>query len=288
MTPNIDNSIGTEKVVGFDALSDLAYKEAGLVLVEAKASMIQSRLRHRLKDLNIPNLSDYCDYVNSDSSGGEKRLMISALTTNVSDFFREPHHFDLMKEKAAPVLMKRKKNKQPIRVWSAGCSNGQEPYSIAMFLLELDPSLESYDCKILATDIDTNVLSFAADGSYSESQMSGVSLERRTRFFSPGGSGEDDKYQVNSSLKSMISFKQLNLISNWPMRKQFDVIFCRNVVIYFDATTQDSLWPKFSELLRDDGLMFVGHSERISCSRFQSVGATAYQKCLATAMNSHS
>lgn len=264
---------------GFQALTALAYREAGLVLSPGKAAMIKSRLRHRLKALGLDCLEDYCAYVSDNLSGPERRHMISALTTNVSGFFREPHHFDQLADALVPGMIDRLRAGQPVRIWSAGCSNGQEPYSIAMLLLEHDPTFGTGNCRILATDIDPRVIRFATDGIYDASQVAGLSADRTTRFTkqTTDSSGET-KFTMNAELRKMITFKELNLIGSWPMKGRFDAIFCRNVVIYFDARTQESLWPRFADLLRPDGIVFVGHSERINTPSFRPAGATSYRR----------
>lgn len=268
--------------VGFDALSKLAYREAGLVLSSSKSAMIQSRLRHRLKALSISNLSDYCNIIEGESGRQELPHMISALTTNVTGFFREAHHFSLMKTDLLPKLLEKVEKGIDIRIWSAGCSTGQEPYSVAMCLLETSEKFLSERCKILATDIDTNVLGVAKHGVYKADQLEGVRDDLVHSFFTPTQAGCFEGFQASPELKSMISFRQLNLLDTWPMRGSFDIIFCRNVVIYFDAETQERLWPKFASKLTEDGTIFVGHSERISSSGFSSIGSTAYEKVSTT------
>ncbi len=264
---------------GFQALSDLAYREAGLVLSPGKAAMIKSRLRHRLKALGLDGLEDYCAYVNEKGGTEERRHMISALTTNVSGFFREPHHFDQLSRELVPDMIRRLRSDKSVRIWSAGCSNGQEPYSIAMLMLEHDAVFAEKDFKILATDIDPQVVQFARTGIYDQAQVAGLSPERLKRFAEPtkDAAGEE-KFGMGSRLRQMIAFKELNLIAPWPMKGQFDCIFCRNVVIYFDAETQDRLWPRFGNQLRPDGVVFVGHSERINTPSFRPAGATSYRK----------
>ena len=264
---------------GFLELSRLAYDEAGLVLAPAKSAMIQSRLRHRLKALNMSSLVEYCGYVGGENGHSERPYMISALTTNVSSFFREPHHFELVSELLMDRLISDLKKGKSIRIWSAGCSNGQEPYSLAMHLLEYDDAFLNGDCKILATDIDQDVLAFAKHGVYDVQQVDGIEGPRKARFFSCVESrATENAFQVSDDLKSMIHFRRLNLIGDWPMRAEYDLVFCRNVLIYFDAATQDRLWPKFQKVLKSDGIVCVGHSERITSDEFVSVGPTAYRK----------
>lgn len=260
---------------GFHKLAAIAYNEAGLVLTEAKATMIQSRLRHRLRAVSVPDIEGYCNFLNGPSGGQEIGYMISALTTNTSSFFREPHHFRDMTERLLPELLERASNDEPLRIWSAGCSNGQEPYSIAIALLEYNKSFSEKNCKILATDIDDCVLRFASKGRYSKAQVSGMNSEKIERY-TKKLTGDDEVYQISPELMKMIHFRKLNLLSDWPMRRKFDIIFCRNVVIYFDSQTQDTLWTKFQSSLQENGTIYVGHSERINAPQFELVGSTAY------------
>jgi len=264
---------------GFTSLSKFALETAGLVLVPEKSAMIRSRLRHRLNHLGVTSLDQYTDRVRQDTSGIEFQEMISALTTNVTGFFREPHHFDFLTEAKVNHLVDKLKSGEPVRVWSAGCSNGQEAYSLAMHLVEYDSNFANGNFKILATDIDTQVLHFANQGLYSEQQVSGVNKSYLEMYFAKAEQENSlAQYRLTKQIRNLITFKQLNLMDDWPMRGTFDVIFCRNVVIYFDAQTQAKLWKKFERVLDPDGLMFVGHSERISDHQFKSVGATVYAK----------
>ncbi|WP_299612892.1 protein-glutamate O-methyltransferase CheR [uncultured Tateyamaria sp.] len=262
----------------FEALAALAHRESGIKLAREKKLMVQSRLRHRLRALNLDAFSDYSDHVLSDHGANERRFMISALTTNVSHFFREAQHFDLMSDRLMPEFKRRAAQGERIRIWSAGCSNGQEAYSIAMHLLSQEPTLATADLRILGTDIDPRVIEFARVGQYSSAQLKGVSPENIEQFTS-ANEGDENLRTINENLKAMVSFQELNLLSDWPMRFPFDAIFCRNVVIYFDQPTQERLWPRFSRALARDGLFFLGHSERILApSKFdlKSVGPTAY------------
>lgn len=267
----------------FATISTLAKAEAGLVLPASKRTMVQSRLRTRLATTGMASYDAYAKFVAGPQGQAERRLMISALTTNVSHFFRENHHFELIRSAALPRLVAKAKSGQPIRIWSAGCSSGQEPYSIAMLILDAAPELASLDTLILATDIDPRILEKAEAGVYSDQQIAGIPESYRARFLLH----TQDGHQVSAAVKRMVRFRELNLLGEWPMRTRFDVIFCRNVVIYFDAATQDSLWPRFDAALQPTGWMFLGHSERVSDaaqSRFTSVGMTAYQPSTAASM----
>lgn len=261
----------------FDAIAELARREFGLNIAPEKMKMVQSRLRHRLNELNLTDFNAYSDLVCSAHGADEKRCMISALTTNVSHFFREPHHFDVLSEHMLPNLKSRIAAKDRIRIWSAGCSNGQEPYSIAMHLIGHEPILRDSDFKILATDVDPKVVTFARDGVYETRVVSGIPSSLQKQFLQ----ADETSWRVNDTIRDQISFRELNLLAQWPMQHQFDAIFCRNVVIYFDVETQEELWPRFHQMLKPGGLLFLGHSERIATPAkfgFKTIGTTAYQK----------
>ena len=264
----------------FKSLAELAYRESGLQLVEEKMSMIQSRLRHRLKAVGVEDFPQYAKLVCSEKGVPERREMISALTTNVSHFFREQHHFDILQNEILPEKIDALRNGGRFRVWSAGCSNGQEAYSIAMTAMDAYPELSQLDFKVLATDIDQKVVGFASAGKYPQRLVSGVNQKRLQYYFNQSQEGTEVFYETEDLLRSKISFKELNLLSDWPMKQQMDVIFCRNVIIYFDAVTQNSLWPRFKSLLKPDGFLFLGHSERISepdLYGFVNKGPTTYR-----------
>ena len=263
----------------FTKIAELAYRESGLILVAEKFLMVQSRLRPRVKSLGFGEFSEYQQFVCSESGRSERRHMISALTTNVSHFFRESHHFDILVESISHRINSNISDR--IRIWSAGCSNGQEAVSASISLLENVQRISNYDVKILATDIDPEVVSFARQGAYPKRMISGLPDHILEKYFERQKDGNDYYYFVSNDVKRMISFKELNLLSDWPMKHRFDAVFCRNVVIYFDAKTQAKLWPRFLDNLRDDGVFFLGHSERIGDPEavgFSSIGPTAYCK----------
>ena len=264
---------------GFARVAEIAFREAGLNIPEAKQSMVQSRLARRLQATGHSSFSGYLDYVESANGGAEVSQFISALTTNVSSFFREEHHFSMLREQIIPNLVKKLQNGQRVRVWSAGCSTGQEPYSIAITLLESNSIFSSGDIRILATDIDNKVLSAAKQGSFDQRQMSDIDNRIKGKYFE--GAREHESFEASQTLKDMISFRKLNLIEDWPMNGLFDVIFCRNVLIYFSEDTQCTLWPKFHRYLQEDGVLFIGHSERVTDPEkvgFQPSGITTYRR----------
>lgn len=264
----------------FSCIAQIAHREAGLSISEAKSAMVRTRLARRLRALRLTSYDDYCAFVSAPEGEEELGLMISALTTNVSHFFREDHHFEILREKVLPPLLTKARAGGRVRLWSAGCSNGQEPYSLAITLLEggVTPNL---DVKILATDIDPIVINHAQRGFYPDRMLADLPAALRNKYFDPDVEGSEDGARVKHTLREMISFRRLNLLHDWPMRGSFDVVFCRNVVIYFDAPTQDRLWSRFGKSIAPDGWLFLGHSERVSDDNldvFQKRGVTAYQR----------
>ena len=264
----------------FRAIAELAYRECGLTLVEAKSSMICSRLRHRLRALQVPDFAAYSRLLQSDHGRAERRHLISALTTNVSHFFREQHHFCALRgmvQTRAEAL----RRGEEMRLWSAGCANGQEAFSAAMTIQDVCTGAEAGQVRILGTDIDPKVVRFARAATYHRRQLGGVPPGMLRRFFSAGNSGDaPESFTATEDLRRMVRFNELNLLGPWPMTRRFDVIFCRNVVIYFDLATQQRLWPRFHDALGPEGLLFLGHSERIAEPErfgFRCVGPTIYR-----------
>lgn len=264
----------------FHAIANLAYQESGLTLVVEKAPMVQSRLRPRLRALGLSDFAQYAKLLHSNDGNSERRQLISALTTNVSHFFREEHHFETLTDLVRRLLPKLRAG-APLRIWSAGCSQGQEPLSIAMTLKERIPEVSKLDLRILATDIDPKVVAFSRAGLYPERMLARVPEAIRGKYFQPTQSdGSETHFVADRGLLDMIRHKELNLLSKWPIRARFDAIFCRNTVIYFDAKTQADLWPRFRTHLQPHGVLFLGHSERINDPRsfgFDCTGPTTYQ-----------
>jgi chemotaxis protein methyltransferase CheR len=263
----------------FGRISQMIYADAGIHLEEGKAALVYARLAKRLRALQMRAFREYCDLVSSPQGAAERQEMLTSLTTNVTKFFREPHQFEHMKTRVlAPLAQRRART----RLWSAACSTGQEPYSIAFTLLSLWPDAATHDVKILATDIDRNVLATAEAGVYAENLLDGVSPDMRRRFFEAAGGD----LRVVAAARKMITFRQLNLVESWPMHGQFDAIFCRNVVIYFDEPTQQNIWEKFTPRLRPDGALYIGHSERVTgpaSSYLRSDGVSTYRPVGGTA-----
>lgn len=258
------------------AIAAIAHRDAGIVISPGKASMVQSRLAKRLRMLKLADYQSYIALVQSDEGADERRRMISALTTNVSHFFREAHHFDALRKEVFPPLISRLRGNGRVRIWSAGCSNGQEAYSIAMTLLDMAPDMAEKDVRILASDIDPVVVEKGRSATYDESSLSGIPAELGKKFLENADGGK----RLVPTARKLISFRELNLHQTWPMKGQFDIIFCRNVVIYFDPDAQNKLWKRFANALVPGGWLFVGHSERVPTgpeTGLKTSGITSYR-----------
>lgn len=263
----------------FQRVKKLVLEHTGICLSDIKHDMMYSRLAKRIRQLRLNNFGDYIDLI---ESGDESELgnFTNSVTTNLTSFFREKHHFEYLKSTLIPALMKSNADTRKIRIWSAGCSTGEEPYSLAMTLKETIPDSAGWDVKILATDLDTNVLETGSNGVYSMERVNGISPAVLKRWFNKGKGEREGLVKVSSELRDMIMFKQLNLMEPLPVKPGVDVIFCRNVVIYFDKPTQTILFDKYAETLRSDGYLVIGHSESLHkvTERFKSLGQTVYQR----------
>lgn len=257
----------------------LVYDNTGIILNEEKRKLAYSRFSRRLKELNLTTFREYCDIVKS----GDKREMTNfanAITTNLTSFFREAHHFDRLTEEVMPGLLK--KTSRKIRIWSAGCSTGEEPYSLGISILKKFPDIKNWDIKILATDLDSKVLDTASRGIYKAQGLN--TLDDPTiakEWFKRGIVDGVESVQVLPKVRELIQFKKLNLMDKeWPMKGTFDVIFCRNVVIYFDHVTQQKLFSKFSSLQNKGNYLFIGHSETLKGfdTAYKNIGRTVYIK----------
>jgi chemotaxis protein methyltransferase CheR len=243
----------------FDKISGLVYQISGIDLHEGKEELVNARLIKRLRHLNIFGFDRYLKYLANDKSGAEIRAMVDVLTTNKTHFFRESEHLDFLRDEIIPGL-----GKGPIRIWSAGCSSGEEPYSIAITLCEAIFDIGKYDIKILATDISDRMMELARRGLYEEETLKYMSSQLRHKYFQNIETGSGRKYRVVPRLQSLVNFAKLNLMEEWPMRGPFDAIFCRNVMIYFDKPTQENLVRRFWSMLREGGYLLVGHSESLT------------------------
>ncbi|WP_448568490.1 CheR family methyltransferase [Thalassotalea ganghwensis] len=265
----------------FKFLCDFVYQVAGIVLNDSKREMVYRRLTRILRERKFNSFSEYCQLLRQKPEQ-EKDYFINAITTNLTSFFRENHHFDYLRDHELPNLINVKKAKR-IRIWSSASSTGEEPYSIAIILVQaLAKRLSAIDAKILATDIDSNVLSVGKLGIYDEKRIDGLPEVVRREFFKQGSGENLKKVRVNPVLQKLITFKQLNLLHEWPMKGPFDVIFCRNVIIYFDKKTQLDLFERYYQLLAPGGLLILGHSESLGAYQkyFENVGRTIFRKPL--------
>lgn len=259
----------------FKKVCALVHRHSGIHLKKGKETLVKTRLAKRLRALNIKSYGDYLSFVESNEGSAEIDWMIDVMTTNQTSFFREPAHFNFLSQH----VLRRFENKK-FRLWSAACSSGQEPYSIAMVIKKVIPDISSGDYKILATDISTTMLKKARLGVYSKEQLSGVPADMFRRNFDCVGANQDGVYRVKKDICEMIHFSYLNLLKEWPMKGPFHVIFCRNVMIYFDRQTQHELVNRFWDLLEFGGYLFVGHSEGLSAvkHKFQYVRPAVYKK----------
>jgi chemotaxis protein methyltransferase CheR len=256
----------------FDRVRALIYRQAGISLSESKQEMVYSRLARRLRAKGLNSFVEYLDRLESGRDNDEWVAFTNALTTNLTSFFREAHHFPVLAEHV-------KKTKAPLTIWCSASSTGEEPYSIAMTVCEAFGTLTP-PVSIVATDIDTNVLETAANGVYPLERVEKMSQDRLKRFFQRGTGERSGLVRVRSELRQMITFKPLNLLAaSWPVSGPFDVIFCRNVMIYFDKPTQGKILARFAPLMKPDGLLFAGHSENFlyATDAFKLRGKTVYE-----------
>ena len=258
----------------FESIAEFAHKHFGLAMSSSKKPLVSSRLARRLRKLNFTDFKSYLQELNGPNADSERSELLSLLTTNVTQFFREPHHFDTLRNDVLPPLLERARRGDRVRLWSAGCSNGQEPYTIAMVLKELCPDVEKLDVKILGTDIDPVVVRKASSARYSAEELSQIPREYSAYYTLPGQDGT-----IREDLRALLTFGVLNLIEPFPFKGKFDAIFCRNVAIYFDTPTQQKVWHAFQRSLNPGGYLFIGHSERMSgpaAAALQTAGITTY------------
>lgn len=267
----------------FQRIAKAVREYAGITLLDSKMALVQARLAKRLRALGMREFGPYCQLIEGrgEEALQERQELITAITTNVTRFFREPHHFDMLRSQILPPLIERAKKGGRVRLWSAGCSTGEEPYTIALTLLEALPDAGRYDIKILASDLDRAVLATARRGVYADRALEAVPPALRREHFKAAPEDREGHSSVGPAPRALIAFKQLNLTLPLPMKGMFDVIFCRNVVIYFDAETELSVWKAFSERMPVGSWLFVGHSERVNTlalPMFESDGVTSYRR----------
>jgi len=260
----------------FSQLARIVHEESGISLPETKRGLLAARISRRLRILKMDDFSAYCGLLSSAQGVDERRNLLMAITTNVTAFFREAHHFDFMTREILPRLISQAKAGGRVRIWSAACSSGEEAYSIAMTVLDVLPDAARYDFLILATDIDPQMIEKANAGCYSAHDVRGIAPTKREQYFSRS----KENFEVHAHVRKILRFAELNLHKEWPFRGGFDVIFCRNVVIYFDTPLRLKLWAKFAAGLNQSGHLMIGHSERIdgpAAQSFKLVAPTTYQ-----------
>jgi len=257
----------------FSKIRTLIHQRAGIALSTQKRQMVYSRLARRLRELRLTEFATYLDFLEADPNGDEWQQFTNALTTNLTAFFREAHHFPVLAEHA-------KKCPQPMTVWCSAASTGEEPYSIAMTLIEALGERAANAASVIGTDIDTQVLAKAATGVFTLEQVSKLPPARLKRFFLKGAGAQAGKVRIRPEVAAMVKFEQLNLLdTKWALREPFDAIFCRNVMIYFDKPTQARILQRFAPLMKPHGLLFAGHSENFSFAAdiLRLKGQTVYE-----------
>ncbi|AWK87413.1 CheR family methyltransferase [Azospirillum thermophilum] len=282
----------------FDLIARMLYQLAGIALAPHKVEMVYSRLARRLRDLRLPDFDSYCALLEGEDGAAEVGYLVNALTTNLTSFYREAHHFEFLAHHALPEFRARNARshihpgphpgspaphptRPRLRIWSAGCSSGPEPYTIAMVLAStLGAELPHWDARILATDIDTHMVETARRGVYPAEMTSGIPPAVRDRFTHRTRDRGEPAVAMDDALRRLITFKPLNLLEPWPMKGPFDAIFCRNVLIYFDRPGRMKVIDQFARMLPPDRYLFLGHSESLYgvSSRFRQVGPTIYQR----------
>lgn len=257
----------------FERVHKLIYQHAGISLSPAKQDMVYSRLARRLRATGLKTFADYLALLEK-GDRDEWEKFVNSLTTNLTSFFREPHHFPILAE-----FLKKHQHRSPIKIWCSASSTGEEPYSIAMTVVETFGSFDT-PVSIMASDLDTNVLATAQKGVYPLERVDKLSAERVKRFFLRGTGTQEGQVCARPELRRMITFQRINLLEpNWPVRGPLDVIFCRNVMIYFDKPTQYKILSRFAPLMHEQGLLFAGHSESFlhAADLFRSQGKTVYE-----------
>jgi len=264
----------------FQTLARLAHEYAGIALSESKRNLVYSRLSRRLRTLGMNSFRDYCEFLAENAA--EIENFINSISTNHTKFFREAHHFEHFRAHvAAPFAHQgRAAVRERLRVWSAGCSSGEEPYTIAIVLAQEIRNFAGHDVRILATDIDTDVLTKAARGEFAVSTIDEVPRAYHGFFCQRTGDEAAAKVVMDENVRSLITFRRLNLMDPWPFRGLFDAIFCRNVMIYFDAPTKSRLVERFTQQLKPGGWLYIGHSESLIGTHpgLQLVGRTTYRR----------
>jgi len=243
----------------FEKIARLLYRLCGIALYSGKEELVKARLIKRLRELEMRDFEQYIRYVEQDNSGKELTIMTDMLTTNKTSFFREPQHFDYLRQQVLPFIRDRK-----ICFWSAGCSSGEEPFSLAILLREEIPAMYRHDVRILSTDISVRMVKKAREAVYEQERLQGIPFQLLEKYFTCVKTKSQRVYRANNNIRAMVRVARLNLMEEWPMKGLFNVIFCRNVMIYFDQSTRQKLIHRFWELIRPGGYLFIGHSESLS------------------------
>ncbi len=260
----------------FKKISGIVYELCGIHLKEGKEALVRARLMKRLRALGMESFNTYIHFIESDAGSRELEMMVDVMTTNKTSFFREPAHFDYLRDHILPTLRRRR-----MRFWTAACSSGEEPYSLAIFIREAIPDIDLIDVKILATDISTRMLEKARRAAYPREALQEIPGHLAQKHFARmPNAASPALYRVKDPVQKMVRLARLNLIDQWPMKGPFDVIFCRNVMIYFDRPTQQRLINRFWDYLEPGGYLFVGHSEGLSAisHKFHYVRPAVYKK----------
>ncbi|MFU8819075.1 MAG: CheR family methyltransferase [Desulfurivibrio sp.] len=284
MTKDFSDHLGFRKAqlteAVFRKFSDLVYQKTGIYLKTEKKELLNARLGKRLRALGMDSFAQYYDHVLGDSSGEELVQMIDVVSTNFTSFFRENNHFDLLVSQVLPELISRSGAKKELVIWSAAASSGEEPYTIALVTEDFFADKPGWGYRILATDISTRVLAHAQQGVYPTERVTKVPKNYLKKYFQRGVGAAAGSVRVKESLRRRISFERFNLMDNFPWNGSLDVIFCRNVMIYFNRETQQALLNKFHHALAPGGYLFIGHSESISSLKhgFAQIASTAYRK----------
>lgn len=262
----------------FHFIQTLVAERTGIVLSDIKRTMVYSRIARRIRQCGVSDFAEYCNLL---KAGDESELVsfTNAITTNLTSFFREPHHFEYLAKTVLPELEKNKTNKR-LRIWSAGCSSGEEAYSIAMTIMDHFKGRSDWDIKILASDLDYEMVERASKGVYKEERVTGLDKKHLRNYVRKGKGKLEGMVKMDQRLIDMVTFKQLNLLHEWPFKGPFDFMFCRNVVIYFNKDTQRELFDRYADILPEHAPLFIGHSESLFkvTDRFKSMGQTIYRK----------
>ncbi|RDH86955.1 MAG: chemotaxis protein CheR [endosymbiont of Seepiophila jonesi] len=264
----------------FEFLRGIANQRTGIVVSDDKFDMFYSRLSRRVRKLGMATFSEYCDLIRANQDGDEMVELVNSITTNLTAFFRENHHFEYLAKTVIPELLAKNSAERNIRIWSAGCSTGEEPYSLSITLNEVLAQAAGWDVKVLATDIDSNVLARAASGVYPMERVNGLDKARLRRWFQKGKGELGGKARLKPEVRRLVEFGQLNLMQQWSIDSPKDVIFCRNVIIYFDKESKIKLIDRYADNLKVGGYLFIGHPESLFklTDRFELIGQTIYRK----------